>query len=208
MENVVHYARLQRARAPRKKGRNMNNKTTRLSQLKELHQRIVNHPGHGPSTRWELWGRIHNAEQLLAGASARSPRTTHRTLAEDKRSLFGRLSLTAAVIACGLALMAQLTTLGKNEQHSSMWAPLVGTAIVSGVSAAGFAMRAEEYHRVVHLFETAHELEPIATKPSADAEEIAEMDVDSDWVWVYECDEPATVPIFSAAYAVPLLSTV
>ncbi len=186
----------------------MKDKATRLVQLKELHQRIVDQPGHSPSTRWELWGRIHNAECLLGPASEHSPRTAHRTLAMDKRSLFGRLSLTAAVITCGLAVAAQLSAFGGNQSRSSMWEPLIGTAIVSGVSAAGFAIRADEYQRVVNLFDIAHELEPVVSDPPAREDDVVELETDSEWIWVCECGGPASAPIFSAAYALPLLSTV
>jgi len=187
----------------------MKNETTRLSQLRELHQRIVDQPGCSPSTRWELWGRIHHADQMLAKAATRSPLTPHRTLAVEKRSMFGRLSLMAAVITCGLALAAQLTSLAGSKVRSSTWTPLVGTALVAGVSAADLGMRADEYQRVVQLFDSAHSLEP-RLRDRIDEDEDVDLDADTEWVWVCECDDAGAVapPIFSAAYNVPLLAVV
>lgn len=189
------------------KGRKMNNKTTRLAQLRELHQRIVDQPGHSSTARWELWGRIHHAERLLATDSVRSPRTSHRALAEEKRSLFGRLSLTAAVITCALALAAQLSSLAGGNVRSLLWTPLVGTALVAGVSAGGFAMRADEYQRVTDLFDEAPALEPEGTSEAVAAVDVV-FDADTEWVWVCECDENPVPPIFNAANQVPLLAVV
>lgn len=188
-------------------GRKMKNKTTRLSQLRELHQRIVDQPGHSPTARWELWGRIHRAERLLAVDSVRSPSTSDRNLAEEKRSLFGRLSLMAVVVTCALALAVQLSSLAGGNVRSLLWTPLVGTALVAGVSAGGFAMRADEYQRVIDLLDEALALEPKGAS-EADATVDVVFDADTEWVWVCECDENPVPPIFNAANQVPLLAVV
>jgi hypothetical protein len=186
----------------------MNNTTTHLSQLRELHQRIVNHRGHSPSRRWELWGRIHRAEQLLADASLPSPNANHRAQAAGKRTMCGRMALTVGSMAVGMVLLAVVSWLAGSHLPAQAWMMFAVGAITAATATAGFAMWGDEYGKIVELFDTAHRFEP------GDGETSIEIEMDPDgepeWVWVCEpvASEPAKAPIFGAALSLPILTAV
>lgn len=184
----------------------MNNNVTRLSQLRELHQRLINTPGHSPSLRWELWGRIHRAEQVLEEGSF--PHTDHRAVAVRRRSLLGRLALATGAMAVGAVMLATVSWFAQSHLPAKTTAAFAGAAITAATTAAGFAMWADDYNRMVDLFDGADRYEPKSGTMPAEAEWVAADE--GDWVWVYETDPAAlqTPPIFSAAYSVPLLATI
>lgn len=202
---LLFIVRVLNGTVTRRKGAPMENNITHLSQLKELHQNIVNTPGHCPSQRWELWERINRAEALLEDAGADSEYTNQRSFAADKWAGCRRLSYSLAILALTLFLLGVASLAVHKHMPSGMSTAFAGTAAVTGIAATLFAARADDYHKIIRLLDSAHEFEPrIIEKP---IEVAFEEDDGYEWVWVYEDEEaPVNAPIFNAGLQVPLLT--
>ncbi len=121
MPAVLFITRVFNGRRAQRKGNSMNNTTTHLTQLRELHQRIVNQPGHSPSIRWELWGRIRTAEQVLAEDRAESPGTPDRTLAARRRAFHRRFGSVGGFIAGGMVLLSLAAWFARDVIPAEIW---------------------------------------------------------------------------------------
>lgn len=182
----------------------MKNNITHLSQLKELHQRNLDHRGPDPSRRWELWGRIHQAENLLEDVGAGSAGTDQHSFVVRKRWAHQRMARTLAYLALTMVLLAGVTWFAREYVRPETSASFAGTAVVTSMAATLFAARSEDYHKIARLFETAHELESAETGTPIDV--AFEAEEGFEWVWVCEAEEPASPPIFNAGLQVPMLT--
>jgi hypothetical protein len=183
------------------KGNGMNNTTTHMTQLKELHQRIVNQRDHNPSIRWELWGQIRHAEELLADARKESPGKSERAMAARKRGHCRRLTRIGIGTTVGLSILAIGAAMLGAYLPPETWILFGWMALAAGMAGSYFGMRADEFHKVVRLFDTAHLLEP---------EVPVEVETEEQTEWVAEANATKYLnsPAFSAAYNVPLLASV
>ncbi|MGB0579276.1 MAG: hypothetical protein ACPGVU_06205 [Limisphaerales bacterium] len=182
----------------------MNKNITHLSQLKELHQNIGDHPGNCPTQRWELCGRIQQAENLLEDVGADAPGTNQKAFASHQRFDLQRMGRTLSCLALALVmfLFAGAAWLARDYVRPETSAAFAGTAMVTSVAATMFGARSADYHRVVQLFDSVDQFEPRTNETPL---EVAFEDED-EWVWVYEDEAPAKAPIFNAGLQVPVLT--